>query len=478
MSDALGAWRLGEELGRGGMGVVYAAQHPEHPTGAALKEIRPELVHDPKARAFFLREARQTLRLQHPNVVRTVGLVDEGARIGLVMERLDGQSLEASLRTGGLTGPAPLQIDVVQRVLRPAAEGLGHAHGLGVVHRDVKPGNIFLLRDGGLKVLDFGICRVVGEASLQSTQSGPPGTPAYLPPEVLLGTASTPASDVFSLGLVAFLLLTGRLPHDVAPDSSPWVAVAGLMRAYTRDLPRASSLRRDIPAHLDQLVAQMLSVDPMHRPKDGAAVAAALGGAPAAAGTALGVGGLGVSRPAPRAESGSSSTPSATRLGVGGLGDARASVSAPSGPAAPSGTRLGVGGMRPEVPARSVHPPPLQPVRPRSHARRVLVVLGVLVALGVGGVWAVRQPWPSLAEPAMSPVVGAVEVLSQPDGIRVDLEYRGRKYSGVTPALFEELPTERGVEVATAVYYPDGRRVVRVRVPVVPGLVRRVMAQP
>ena len=257
------------------MGVVYRATHEIMRGDFALKIARADLAGDPEVRARFLREAQAAAELRHPNIVETRDPFIEAGQLFLAMELLSGLSLRDAL----VAEPGPWDVASAVNLVSQAARGLGHAHGRGLVHRDVKPGNLFL-REGPqgveVKVLDFGLARGLGEKSLTAAGMAV-GTPVYLPPEVLDGQRATPASDVYALGVVLYRLLTGRLPIDLPPEADSLLSlVMALGRAHLAGLPRVSASRPEVPAWLDAVVARMLARAPGERPADGEAAARAL----------------------------------------------------------------------------------------------------------------------------------------------------------------------------------------------------------
>lgn len=244
----------------GGMGSVYRATDRATGEPVAVKVIGGGGAHDLR----FEREAELLASFAHPGIVRYVshGQSATGERY-LAMEWLEGVDLAAALYERGLS-----MADGVRLVAR-VAEALGHAHERGVVHRDVKPSNLFLVGGevGAAKVIDFGIARASGPAGVTRT-GAILGTPGYLAPEQLLGNSEVSARvDVFALGCTLFEALTGRSPF--AGDN----AMAALANVLINTAPLASSLRPDVPPALDELVAEMLSRDPDRRPADGHAVA-------------------------------------------------------------------------------------------------------------------------------------------------------------------------------------------------------------
>ncbi|MFO0609934.1 MAG: protein kinase [Polyangiales bacterium] len=246
--------------GAGGMGSVYRAHDLARDVPVALKVLAEASTHDLR----FAREAELLASLSHPHIVRYVahGATPSGLRY-LAMEWLEGHDLAARLRDRGLR----LRDGV--RLAAAAARALGYAHARGVVHRDVKPGNLFLVGGdpGAVRVIDFGIARAPWLSG--ATRTGAVlGTPGYLAPEQARGAAEVgPAADVFALGCVLFELLTGRPPF-VGEH-----AVAVLAKILAEDAPPAHDLSPEAPPELDDLLARMLAKDPARRPPDGDAVA-------------------------------------------------------------------------------------------------------------------------------------------------------------------------------------------------------------
>jgi len=280
----LGQYTLEERIGEGGMGVVYRARHALLRRPTAVKLLRPELT-DRRSLARFEREVQRTAQLTHPN---TIAVFDYGRTPGGVfyyaMEFLDGFDLRTLVRLDG-----PMPAPRVVHVLAQAAGALAEAHHVGLIHRDVKPGNLVLIRrwltPDFVKVLDFGLVReMVADpaASDLSIQSGViEGTPHYMSPEqVVEPGAVDPRSDLYSLGAVAYFLLTGRPPYDGKS------AVAIVAEHLHGTPPPPSSLVDGVPPALEALVLRLLAKDPAERPADGAALLAEL--AACGAGGALG----------------------------------------------------------------------------------------------------------------------------------------------------------------------------------------------
>ncbi len=252
----LGPYRLVRKLGAGGMGEVHLAEHRLLKRPCAVKLIRPESAADDTAVRRFEREVQAATRLSHPAAVQVYdyGRADDGA-FYYVMEYLPGLTLDAVVARGG-----PLPPGRVVHVLRQVCGALAEAHGLGLVHRDVKPGNVMLCRLGGrsdaAKLLDFGLVSAAGPADERLTQAGGIlGTPAYMSPEQARGADAGPAADVYALGAVAYFLLTGRPPFA---GKSPLEVLHAHLSATA--VP-PSELAPTVPADLEGVVLRCLAKD-------------------------------------------------------------------------------------------------------------------------------------------------------------------------------------------------------------------------
>jgi serine/threonine protein kinase len=240
------------ELGRGGMGAVFSAFDPVLQRRVAVKVLLPEVASDRGMAERFLGEARTVAALQHPHVV-TVYAVRSGNGVhAIVMEFIEGRSLDAILRDRG-----QLPVPLAGMLLSHAAAGLQHAHDRGVIHRDVKPANVLIDHDGRAIVSDFGIAR--RESAPRLTDTGLVfGTWAYMSPEQRTGDTLTPATDQYALGVMAFELLAGRLPFEGT--------VAEVLRAHmTSPPPSLRSIRADVPVALENLINRMLAKKPSER---------------------------------------------------------------------------------------------------------------------------------------------------------------------------------------------------------------------
>jgi tRNA A-37 threonylcarbamoyl transferase component Bud32 len=255
-----GRYRLVRRIGAGGMGEVWEADDVVLGRRVALKVLVQELADDERATRRFVREARATARLTHPSVARVYDFGRDGGVPYLVMELLEGDTLADRLAGG------PLPPGEAARICAAVADALDAAHGRGIVHRDVKPGNVLLTPAGEVKVMDFGIA-AAADGTHSTTGSGVYGTAAYISPERAAGQQARPASDVYSLGAVLYELLTGRPPFL---GDSPMTVIRAHM--HQRPWP-VRELAPWVPARLADACEAALAKDPAHRPSSAAALA-------------------------------------------------------------------------------------------------------------------------------------------------------------------------------------------------------------
>jgi serine/threonine protein kinase len=266
-----GKYRLMERLGAGGMGQVFLCEHIRMKRLVALKVLPTDkLKDDLSALERFDREARAAAALDHPNIVRAHDIDTDGKLHFLVMEFVDGASLQEIVKKHG-----PLDIPRACHYIADAARGLQHAHEAGWVHRDVKPGNLLLDRHGTIKLLDMGLARLFADDGDNLTKryekNAVLGTADYLAPEQATNSSDVDIrADIYSLGATFYYLLTGRGPFD---DGS---VTQKLIWHQTRQPESIRTLRPDMPKDLESVINKMMAKKPVHRYQEPAAVAAAL----------------------------------------------------------------------------------------------------------------------------------------------------------------------------------------------------------
>lgn len=262
-----GQYSLERELGRGGMGIVYLAREVSLERLVAIKVLPPAFASRPEFRERFLREARTAARLSHPNIVPIFRVGEAGDYVYFVMSYVDGETVGQRLRARG-----PFPAAEAARILREAAWALAYAHAQGIVHRDVKPDNILLERSSGRALLtDFGIARVQ-EATALTDEQNIMGTAHFMSPEQATGEPLDGRSDLYGLGVVGYLMLTGRLPFDGA------TVPAVLAKQLTEQAPPllVAGAGRAIPPRLAQAIERCMAKSPSARPTSGEALAEAL----------------------------------------------------------------------------------------------------------------------------------------------------------------------------------------------------------
>jgi serine/threonine protein kinase len=255
MKTQLGHYDIVAELGRGGMGVVYKGYESSLNRYVAIKVLAESLAHDESVKERFLREARSMASLNDPHIIQIYFIGEHEGQTFFVMEFVEGESLGSLLKREGKLRP-----DQAARVIFQTAMGLATAHDKGVVHRDIKPGNLMVNSRGAIKIADFGIALVTQDFSKKLTSTGEfVGTPGYLSPEVCLGKPVDSRSDIFSLGIVLFEMLTGRMPFT---DESPLGLMLEVVRA---EIPDVRQLNADVDAELSRILSRMIAKDPNDR---------------------------------------------------------------------------------------------------------------------------------------------------------------------------------------------------------------------
>ncbi len=247
-------YQLFEPLGRGGMAVVYRARDLNQERYVAIKVLREDYSRDPDFQDRFRQEARAAANLSHPNIITVHDFGLDGGQLFIVMEYVPGMDLKTMIQKHGrfsLEEGLPLMIQ--------ACSGVGYAHRAGLVHCDVKPQNILVTPDRRLKVGDFGIARALSTIHPDEQSDVVWGSPQYYSPEQAAGGAPSPASDVYSLGIILYELLSGKLPFSA--DTA-----AELARMHLEDQPPLISTQvPGIPPALEQILLKVLSKEPSAR---------------------------------------------------------------------------------------------------------------------------------------------------------------------------------------------------------------------
>ncbi|MCB0076057.1 MAG: serine/threonine protein kinase [Anaerolineales bacterium] len=257
-------YQLRQALGEGGMAEVYVAEDLRLGREVAVKLLRPQYASDKTFLERFIYEARAMAGFNHPNVVNVFDVGRDGSAHYIVMEYIDGQDLRTLLRRA-----ERLSVRQSLDVARQMARGIGYAHRKGLVHRDIKPGNILIDRRGTVKVADFGIAKALAGAGM--TEPGVVwGTTAYLSPEQVSGRGASPASDVYAIGIVLYEMLTGHPPFE----GEDRVAVA-LKHLHEEPPPIPAAL--EVPAPVQQLLAFALRKAPEERFATAESMATAIG---------------------------------------------------------------------------------------------------------------------------------------------------------------------------------------------------------
>lgn len=259
IGEMLGRYEIRERIGRGGMAEVYKAYHESLDRFVAIKVLHPFLGEDPEFQERFEREARNIARLKQPNIVQVYDFDIDNRRdlYYMVMEFIDGPTLRTRLMQLSFQGEQ-FKIEEAVRIIRDLASALAYAHSRGMIHRDIKPANIMLDSDGRVVLTDFGIARIVSGPTMTASGSMV-GTPAYMSPEQGLGQPGDNRSDIYSLGVVLYQLITGTTPYDA---DTP---IAIVLKHVNDPLPPPTSINPSIPEALERIIFRALAKSPEER---------------------------------------------------------------------------------------------------------------------------------------------------------------------------------------------------------------------
>jgi putative two-component system response regulator len=249
---ALGQYRIVAPIGRGGMATVYRAHHGALDRDVAIKVLPDFFAEEESYRLRFQQEARSVARLKHSNILNVFDYGQEDGVTYLVLELVEGGTLGERLGS-------PMELEDVVRLLRPIANALDHAHSQNILHRDIKPSNILIQKDGTPVLADFGLATMVGSTQRLTASGTVLGTPEYMSPEQAAGEALGPASDQYSLAIVAYEMLTGRVPFQA---DTP---VAVLLSHMSQAMPPTRELEGKLSGHLEEALRRGLAKAPSDR---------------------------------------------------------------------------------------------------------------------------------------------------------------------------------------------------------------------
>ncbi len=261
--STLGPYRVMERIGRGGMASVYRGYHPALDRFVAIKVLPDFFADDPDYRERFQQEARSVARLKHPNILEIFDYGYDDGTAYLVLELIGGGTL------GDRLGK-PVELREVVRLLEPLGSALDYAHAQGILHRDIKPSNILIQENGTPVLADFGLAKIAGSMHRLTGSGIVMGTPEYMSPEQAADEFVGPAADLYSLAVVAYEMLTGRVPFL---GDTP---AAVLLSHVTKAMPATRELKGELSAHIEDVLRRALSKQPEERYPSAAAMVAAL----------------------------------------------------------------------------------------------------------------------------------------------------------------------------------------------------------
>jgi serine/threonine protein kinase/Tfp pilus assembly protein PilF len=252
IGKAISHYKIIEKLGEGGMGVVYKAQDTKLKRTVALKFIKPKVLEDEEEKRRLVREAQAAAALDHPNICTIYEINEAEGKTFIAMAYIDGQSLREKIKAG------PMKIEEALAIATQVAEGLQEAHEKGIIHRDIKTGNIMVTKKGQAKIMDFGLAMLTGETKITRTGTTI-GTLAYMSPEQIHGEELDHRTDIWSFGVVLYEMLTGQVPFQRENQ-------AAMIYSVLNDQPKPlSSIRSEIPQDVEQVINKALRKDKAQR---------------------------------------------------------------------------------------------------------------------------------------------------------------------------------------------------------------------
>jgi serine/threonine protein kinase len=256
--ENVGSYRVIEKLGQGGMATVFKAYHPALDRFVAIKVLHPAFKEDPHFLERFKREARVVARLEHPNIIPIYDFAEHEGQPYLVMKYIEGETLKARLQR------SPLMKNEAYKTIRAVGAALNYAHGKGILHRDVKPSNIMIAKDGEVFLADFGLARMAEAGASTLTGDMLMGTPQYISPEQASGEKNlTACTDIYSFGIVLYEIVVGRVPYNA---DTPFSIIHD--HIYT-PLPLPSEVNPKVPLGIQQVLLKALAKNPEDRYKSG-----------------------------------------------------------------------------------------------------------------------------------------------------------------------------------------------------------------
>src|SRR5215217_7496426 len=253
--QTLGSYRILNQIGQGGMATVYKAYQASMDRNVAVKVLPGQLAESPEFMKRFQQEARIIARLEHPHILPVFDYGENDGITYFVMRYLEAGTLKEKMESG-----RPLPLTEIDRLFSQLADALSYAHSMGVVHRDLKPANALIDSRGNLFLTDFGIAKILEEASPRLTQTDAiMGTPAYISPEQAQSRSVDQRSDIYSLGIILYEMVTGSVPFTAETP------LAVLFKHISDPLPLPSVIKPDIPAPVEQIILKALAKNPQDR---------------------------------------------------------------------------------------------------------------------------------------------------------------------------------------------------------------------